>query len=182
MTIGAVVPTLDSAIFSRALQSMQLTLSQQGYQLLIASHDYSAAAEAEAVRTLLTRGVDGLMLVGAQRPETTWEMLRTSGIAVVLTWCGSDRFASVVGDNEKAGRLAAQHLIELGHKRIGAVIGALQFNDRQAARSAHELRVAGCARGTPCRRTGEGACRHVKIKCFRADIAECLSKIDAGSR
>jgi LacI family transcriptional regulator len=136
MTIGAVVPTLDSAIFSRALQSMQVTLSRQGYQLLIASHDYSAAAEAEAVRTLLTRGVDGLMLVGAQRPNTTWEMLRASGVAVVLTWCGSDRFASVVVDNEKAGRLAAQHLIELGHKRIGAVIGARQFNDRQAARLA----------------------------------------------
>ncbi len=76
MTIGAVVPTLDSAIFSRTLQTMQATLSRQGYQLLVASHDYSAAAEAEAVRTLLTRGVDGLMLVGAERPAATWELLK----------------------------------------------------------------------------------------------------------
>lgn len=136
MTIGAVVPTLDSAIFSRTLQTMQATLSRQGYQLLVASHDYSAAAEAEAVRTLLTRGVDGLMLVGAERPAATWELLETADIAVVLTWCGDDRFSSVVVDNEKAGRLAAQHLIELGHKRVGAIIGARQFNDRQTARLA----------------------------------------------
>lgn len=136
MTMGAVVPTLDSTVFARALQSMQVTLSRQGYQLLIASHDYNAAAEAEAIRTLLTRGVDGLMLVGAQRPKTTWELLRVANVAVVLTWCGNDQFDSVVVNNEKAGYVAAQHLIELGHKRIGAVVGARQFNDRQAARLA----------------------------------------------
>lgn len=136
MTIGAVVPTLDSAIFSRALQSMQVSLARQGYQLLIASHDYNAAAEAEAIRTLLTRGVDGIMLVGAQRPKSTSDLLRAAGVAVVLTWRGNNQFRSVVVDNEKAGHIAARHLIDLGHVRIGAVIGARQFNDRQSARLA----------------------------------------------
>jgi LacI family transcriptional regulator len=136
MTVGAVVPTLDSAIFSKALQTMQITLSRHGYQLLVASHDYSAAAEAEAIRTLLSRGVDGLMLVGAERPPGTWQLLEGAGVAIVLTWCGDIRYKSVVVDNEQAGRLAAQHLIELGHKRFGVVIGAQQFNDRQQARLA----------------------------------------------
>jgi LacI family transcriptional regulator len=136
MTIGAVVPTLDSGIFARALQSMQTMLSRHGFQLLVASHDYNAAAEAEAIRILLTRGVDGLMLVGAERPAATWELLEGAGIAVVLTWCGDVRVSSVTVDNEKARRLAAQHLIDLGHKRIGAVVGSLQFNDRQKARLA----------------------------------------------
>jgi LacI family transcriptional regulator len=136
MTIGAVVPTLDSAIFARALQSMQTTLSQDGFQLLVASHDYNAAAEREAIRILLTRGVDGLMLVGAERPASTWELLEGVSVAIVLTWCGDDRVSSVIVDNEKAGRLAAQHLVDLGHKRIGVVLGGLQFNDRQKARLA----------------------------------------------
>jgi LacI family transcriptional regulator len=126
MTIGAVVPTLDSAIFARALQSMQTRLSQHGFQLLVASHDYNAAAEAEAIRVLLARGVDGLMLVGAERPDATWELLDAAGIAVVLTWCGDRRASSVTVDNEKAGRLAAQHLLDLGHRRIGAIVGALR--------------------------------------------------------
>jgi LacI family transcriptional regulator len=136
MTIGAVVPTLDSAIFARTLQSMQTALSQHGFQLLVASHDYNAAAEAEAIRILLTRGVDGLMLVGAERPAATWELLEVAGVAVVLTWCGDSRASSVTVDNEKAGRLAAQHLVDLGHTRIGAVVGGSQFNDRQKARLA----------------------------------------------
>jgi len=75
MTIGAVVPTLDSAIFARGLQSMQTTLAQEGYLLLVASHEGNAAAEAQAVTTLLGRGVDGLMLVGAQRAHGTAEVL-----------------------------------------------------------------------------------------------------------
>src|ERR1700743_3836798 len=113
MTVGAVVPTLDSAIFARTLQTMQATLAQHGYQLLVASHDYSAAAEAEAVRTLLSRGVDGLMLVGAERPAATWQLLEAADVAVVLTWCGDERFNSVVVDNERAGGLAPQPLIGL---------------------------------------------------------------------
>lgn len=136
MTMGAVIPTLDSAIFARALQAMQTALSRQGYQLLVASHDYSAAAEAEAVRMLMTRGVDGLMLVGAQRPAATWDLLESANVAIVLTWCDEPRFSAISVDNARAGRIAAQHLIALGHRRIGVVLGALHFNDRQQARLA----------------------------------------------
>jgi LacI family transcriptional regulator len=134
MTIGAVVPTLDNAIFSRALQSMQATLSKLGYQLLVASHDYNAAAEAEAVRMLVARGVDGLMLVGAERAPETETILADTGVPVVLTWRAVPGCAAVVVDNELAGHMAAQHLVALGHRRIGVITGSHAFNDRQRAR------------------------------------------------
>ncbi len=134
MTIGAVMPTLDNAIFSRALQAMQVTLAGEGYQLLVASHDYNAGAETEAVRTLLARGVDGLMLVGAQRAPETLDLLRLSGVPLVLTWRSTPGVHAVTVDNERAGALAARHLVELGHRRIGVVTGRTQFNDRQKAR------------------------------------------------
>ncbi len=134
MTIGAIVPTLDSTIFARVLQSMQLALSREGYQLLVASHEMSPAAETEAVRTLLSRGIDGLMLVGAERAHETAMLLRSGGLPVVLTWVGTPEFAAVTVDNELAGHMAAEHLIGLGHKRIGMVVGHLPFNDRQRGR------------------------------------------------
>lgn len=134
MTIGAVMPTLDSAIFARALQAMQATLTTEGYQLLVASHDYSERAETEAVRTLLARGVDGLMLVGAERASDTSLLLQTARVPVVLTWCGKPGMPSVTVDNERAGALAAEHLVSLGHRRIGMISGHQQFNDRQRAR------------------------------------------------
>jgi LacI family transcriptional regulator len=148
MTIGAIVPTLDSTIFARVLQSMQLALSREGYQLLVASHEMSPAAETEAVRTLLARGVDGLMLVGAERTREAAMLLRSGGLPVVLTWVGTPEFASVTVDNELAGQMAAEHLIGLGHKRIGMIVGHLPFNDRQRGRlnGAHNaMRHAGLA-------------------------------------
>lgn len=134
MTLGAIVPTLDSAIFARVLQSMQVTLARDGYQLLVSSHEMNPAAESEIIRTLLARGVDGLMLVGSERSRETTELLVASGVPVVLTWCGNATFASVTVDNHGAGQLIAEHLLSLGHCRIGMVVGHLHFNDRQRAR------------------------------------------------
>ncbi len=136
MTIGAVMPTLDNTIFAKALQSMQATLAAEGYQLLVASHDYNKAAEAEAVRTLVARGIDGLVLVGAERAPETLALLDDTGLPVVLTWCPAASFSSVVVDNAQAGALAARHLLDLGHRRIGIITGSLTFNDRQKARLA----------------------------------------------
>ena len=136
MTIGAVMPTLDNAIFSKALQSMQMTLAAEGYQLLVASHDYNMAAEAESVRNLMARGIDGLMLVGAERAPETLALVADANLPVVLTWRGAPGFPAVTVDNELAGVLAARHLLELGHRRIGVITGSLKFNDRQKARLA----------------------------------------------
>ena len=136
MTVGAVVPTLDNAIFSKALQAMQSTLAGEGYQLLVASHDYNAAAEADAVRTLMARGIDGLMLVGAERAPETAALIAAAELPLALTWRQAPGAAAVIVDNERAGRLAAEHLVALGHRRIGLVIGRLAFNDRQRGRLA----------------------------------------------
>lgn len=134
MTVGAVMPTLDNAIFSRALQAMQTTLAAGGYQLLVASHDYNPAAEVEVIRTLLSRGVDGMILVGADRAPEAEALLMAAGVPVVLTWRAPAGTPAVVVDNEQAGALAVQHLMELGHRRIGAITGTIRFNDRQRMR------------------------------------------------
>lgn len=132
--VAAIVPTLDNAIFSRCLQAMQATLAEAGRHLLVASSDYQPETEAAVIRGLLARGVDGLILVGAQRTRAAWEFLEGAGVPVVLTWCGDPRFDAVVVDNRAAGRLAAEHLLGLGHTRIGVICGLTRFNDRQRAR------------------------------------------------
>jgi LacI family transcriptional regulator len=132
--VAAVMPTLDNAIFSRCLQAMQATLAEAGRHLLVASSDYHPDTETAVIRGLLARGVDGLVLVGAQRPAESWDLLAAAGVPVVLTWCGDPRFDAVVVDNRGAGRIAAEHLLDLGHTRLGVVCGATRFNDRQRGR------------------------------------------------
>ena len=133
-TVGIIVPTLDAAIFSRAIQSMQHALADMGYQLLVAAHDYSLAAEASAVRAMLAHRVDGLVLVGSDRAEETRGLLRATNVAVVVIWSFDDDFDCIGFDNEAAGRLAAEHLLALGHRRIAMISGLTPQNDRARLR------------------------------------------------
>jgi LacI family transcriptional regulator len=144
--IAAVVPSLDNAIFARCLQSIQARLAEAGRHLLVASSEQHPDIETQVIRGLLARGVDGLILVGAQRPAEAWALLEGAGVPVVLTWCGDPRFDAVVVDNRAAGRLAAEHLLDLGHVRLGVVCGVTRHNDRQQARLAG-VREALAARG-----------------------------------
>ena len=137
MTVGAVVPTLDHAIFSRAIQAMQSRLAEDGYQLLLAAHNYDLEAEAKAVRAMLSRGVDALMLVGADHVAETWELLASTASPVALTWSFNSHFDSIGFDNVLAGRLAGQHLVARGHLTFGMISGYLASNDRA------RMRVAG---------------------------------------
>jgi LacI family transcriptional regulator len=136
--VGAIVPTLDNAIFARAVQGLQSTLSVAGYQLLISAHEYSLATETAATRALLERAVDALVLVGAEHAHETWEMVRASRIPVLITWTNAaaaseilTTTAPLIGfDNRLIGKLAAEHLLSLGHKTFGMISGTTRHNDR----------------------------------------------------
>ena len=63
-TIGAIFPTIDNAIFAKAIDALQRRLAEAGHQLLIATHGYSPAIEESQALNLLTRGADALLLCG----------------------------------------------------------------------------------------------------------------------
>lgn len=134
--VGIVVPTIDNAMFSRAIQALQTRLAEAGVRLLVASHEYDLAAEAGAVRSLLEHGVDGIVLVGTEHAKDVWALLDHAPIPSLLTW-SLKRGRDCIGfDNHAAGRLAAEHLLSLGHRRLGMISGTLQHNDRARSRLA----------------------------------------------
>jgi LacI family transcriptional regulator, galactose operon repressor len=133
-TVGIVVPTLSHSIFAVAIDAMQTTLADAGYQLIVASHEYDPATEVDAVRALVERGVDALLLVGTDHARGLWRILDSVTIPVVLTWSLHKRIGSVGFDNAKAGRLAAEYLLSLGHRRFALISGHLSHNDRARAR------------------------------------------------
>jgi LacI family transcriptional regulator len=142
-TIGAIMPTLDHAIFARAIQSMQRAFADAGYQLLVAAHDYNRSTEVTALRSMLERRVDAVVLVGTDHAPEVWSLLKDIAQPVALTWSMHKTFDSIGFDNESAGRLAAAHLLALGHVRLGMLSGALRHNDRARARLAGVRAVLG---------------------------------------
>ncbi|WP_312934583.1 LacI family DNA-binding transcriptional regulator [Stutzerimonas nitrititolerans] len=132
--VGAIIPTLDNAIFARAAQGLQTTLAMSGYQLLIATHEYRPAAEHMLVKALLGHAIDGLILVGADHPSPVWELLAARQVPLLITWAMHPTQPSLAFDNKRIGRLAAEHLLGLGHRQMGVISGFLNHNDRARGR------------------------------------------------
>ncbi len=133
-TVGCVVPSLDQSTFAASTQALQATLLQHGYQLLIASHDYNLYTEGQSIRSLMQRGVDALVLVGADHLDATWDTLLSWGKPTLLNGSCDPRLPSIGFDNQALGRAMAEHLLSLGHTCLGVITGPTAHNDRARAR------------------------------------------------
>jgi LacI family transcriptional regulator len=124
MTIGILTQEVDSAFFTAALKGVEARLARSHFAPLIVSGHWNAREEAERVSLLLSRRVDGIIILTGLMPEK--QILRFAKavpIAVVGRRLASDNVFSVSIDNIAGGRLATRHLIELGHRRIAHLAG-----------------------------------------------------------
>jgi LacI family transcriptional regulator len=135
-TIGAVIPTLDNAIFANATHALQKTLERYGYTLLLACHEFDLAAEVHLARQLIERGVDGLVLVGLDHDAELFRTLETAGVPYLLTWAldRSSRHPCVGFDNRAAAMRVAQYLMDIGHRDFAMIAGETAHNDRARSR------------------------------------------------
>ncbi|MEO0717968.1 MAG: LacI family DNA-binding transcriptional regulator [Pseudomonadota bacterium] len=147
-TIGAIIPTMDNAIFARGLQALQEELADAGVTLLVSTSNYSAEQEEQQIQTLLSRNVDGLVLIGEARKPEIYEQLRKRSVPFVLVWTWREDcpWTCVGFDNVAAARQVAERVLDLGHRRIAMVAGITAGNDRAEAR-VQGVREALAARG-----------------------------------
>lgn len=135
-TIGAIIPTMENAIFARALQAFQEELHARGYTLLVASSAYQPEIEEEQIRSLVARGADGLLLIGHDRDPAVYDYLKSRAIPVLSAWVYlPDTPLPAVGfDNRRSMFALAQQVIDFGHRRIAMISGITKGNDRAAGR------------------------------------------------
>jgi LacI family transcriptional regulator len=135
-TVGAVFPTIDNAIFAKAIDALQQRLADAGLQLLIATSGYNPDTEAQQALNLVTRGADALVLVGVGQNPELLTMLRQRELPTVhtMTYPAPPGLVSVGFDNARAMGQAVRYLLDLGHRRIAMLAGISSRNDRAAAR------------------------------------------------
>ena len=135
-TIGAIIPTMENAIFARGIQAFQDELHSQGYTLLVASSSYDPKIEEEQIQTLVSRGADGLLLIGHNRSPKIIDYLQEKNIPTLVAWAHDPnaRLPSVGFDNFAAASELARYVLNLGHKRIGMISAWTENNDRAHAR------------------------------------------------
>lgn len=136
-TVGAVFPTVDNAIFAKAIEALQQRLGEDGLQLLIATSGYDMAREMQQAVNLVSRGVDALVLCGVGQPVALRQFLQQHGtptVHVMSVPAPDDSMVCVGFDNAAAIAQAVRYLLDLGHRDIAMLAGLTHDNDRARAR------------------------------------------------
>ncbi|CCN83436.1 putative Transcriptional regulator LacI family [Vibrio nigripulchritudo SFn27] len=134
--IGAVIPTIDNAIFASGINALERRLYEEGYTLMLAVSNYDPMHELKQVRDIMEQGVDGLLLVGNEHAPETYSILEKHNQNFANLWV-LDRespYPSVGFDNFRAAQQITQYLINQGHRRFGFISGIMEGNDRATAR------------------------------------------------
>ena len=142
-TIGAIVPTLDNAIFAQGLAEFQKQLNQSDHQLLVASSNYDPSIETNQITNLLARGVEGIALFGTSQQRDALKLLKTRGIPYIHVGSLSAPLGGYASgfDNREAIKLGVEHLLKNGHKHFGVLTGITNDNDRAKDRVAGALEL-----------------------------------------
>jgi LacI family gluconate utilization system Gnt-I transcriptional repressor len=145
--IAAVVPSTVISVFNETIESLNNTLFDAGYQLMLGQSDYSADREELLLDAVIGRRPDGIFLAGVMQPGKGRSRLLSSGIPVVESWdLTPTPIDMLVGfSHTDIGLAVAQYLISKGKKRL-AVIRA---GDERADRRAVAFNQAAVAAGLP---------------------------------
>jgi LacI family transcriptional regulator len=120
-TIGLVLPDLSNPFFPSLAQTVIQTARDMGYSLFLIDTEGSEVLEQAAMTTLAERGVDGIIWFPVRDIGATTLPVEDMPLVVIdRTVAGVD---VVLADYAEGGRLAAEHLIAMGHRRIGIVSG-----------------------------------------------------------
>lgn len=113
--IGVIVPDLRNPFFAEVISGAERVVSEAGYAVLLC--ETREISRDRHIQTLLERQVDGMMMDAIGASSLPQSMV--AGVNVVLIDEPPDRWPGVASDAIGAGRLAAEHLLQLGHRRFG---------------------------------------------------------------
>jgi LacI family transcriptional regulator len=140
-TVGLLTDELSAAWFTiPMLMGAENALGNGQMSVLLCDSRGDAIRRRHYIQTLLARQVDGFIILGDSN-ERCASLSREIPVPVVYAYCESDDpdDLSVVADDAGGGRLAAEHLVSLGRRRIAHITGDPRYRaaqDRSAALAA----------------------------------------------
>jgi DNA-binding LacI/PurR family transcriptional regulator len=129
--VGLFVPEFANPVFAALAEAMETYAARAGLATILCNSHGSARRELDYVRMLLERRVEGMVFISAEVTDVRgkhshYAQLLDRGARLVFVNGRSEELeiTSVGVDERAAGRIATEHLIGLGHRRIGFVAGS----------------------------------------------------------
>lgn len=128
--VGVVVPGLANPVFAPILDGIAAQLASEGYSMLVADGGADEAGQVAIVEALIARRVDGLVLATVRRDDPVLTVCLKARIPTVLVNRREDglRASSIVSDDIRGMCLAIEHLVAIGHGKIGHLAGPTGFS------------------------------------------------------
>lgn len=138
-TLGLIIPNIESRFFASLARRLELGCRARGYGLFITTADESAPNDADLVRLLMNRSVDGLFLIPSADyapDDPLVAMLNRLPVPLVILdrMLEGVRCHKISFDNTQGGYLATRELLEQGHRRIACVVNTDSNTGRERLR------------------------------------------------
>ncbi|MCC6169372.1 MAG: LacI family DNA-binding transcriptional regulator [Caldilineaceae bacterium] len=136
-TIGVVIPDITNPFFGQVVRGCEDVLYAAGYSIFLCNTNEDAVKERAYLDSLVSRGVDGLLLFGARADSAALAALVPGDLPIVAEDSPAhDLNTTVIEiDNRGGAALATRHLLESGHRRIAHLGGP---SERAAATGRQE--------------------------------------------
>ncbi len=123
-TIGVLVPDITNPVFPPILQGIEASAAARGYFVFVANVGDPQLAQPILAR-MQAQQIDGLVMAIAMRDDPLIDFIRDNGMHAVMVNRAdeSGRLPAVVSDDRLAMKLAVDHLVALGHRRIAHLAG-----------------------------------------------------------
>lgn len=124
-SIGLVIPDICDPFFALQARGVEDAARERGFSVIIVNTDEDPTREVHAVTTLYGARVAGIVLTSVFFATQHIQELMGKNVPLVLL----NRYAReldtdyVINDHEKGAYLVTRHLLALGHKRIGIILG-----------------------------------------------------------
>lgn len=123
--VGVIVPDITNPMFPPILKGIEDVLREADYTAIVANTDGDPKRQATVVERLQGQHIDGLILATATRKDPLVIRLKADGLPLVVVNRNVDEegVSSVVNDDARGIRMAVDHLVGLGHRRIAHIAG-----------------------------------------------------------
>lgn len=120
-TLGLLVTDIQNPYYPEIVRAVEDAALERNLAVLLCNGADDPGREETYLELLVDRRVDGIIIAssGLQERHGAW-LARRSVPVVLVNWAAPDLpLPAILGDNRAGGRLATEHLLSLGHRRIG---------------------------------------------------------------
>ncbi len=128
-TLGLIVTDIQNPFFPELVQAADLAARGRGYSILLGSAAYDEHRAMHYLGLMVDRRVDGLIIASSQVSEESLRWLLSSPVPAVVVNAELDSLPVdvIASDNIGGARLAVEHLVGLGHRRLAYIRGPATY-------------------------------------------------------